>query len=74
MLTDRGMTITLGAILSIILIGVLIGLVLWLVSSFVPMEPRIKQAVLAVGVVLFVIWAILVVAGAVPAVVLRSGA
>jgi hypothetical protein len=61
----------LSAILTLILVGVVIGLVLWLVSRFVPMDARMKNAITGVAVVAYVIYAILVLLGHAPAITIR---
>lgn len=56
----------LSALLTVILVGVVIGLVLWLISSYVPIEPKMKQAITGVAVIGFVVYAILVLLGQAP--------
>ena len=49
---------TLGgmSILSLILAIVVVGVVLWLVNTFVPMEPRVKQILNVVVIIALVLW------------------
>lgn len=45
-------------LMSLILVLVVIGVVLWAINQFIPMEPRIKQIlniVVAIAVVLYVL-------------------
>ena len=47
---------TLMSIISIIIALVLVGLVLWLINSFIPMDAKIKTILNVVVVILVVIW------------------
>lgn len=49
--------------LEIILTLVVIGFILWLVTTFIPMEPRIKQILVGFIVILVVIWILSVLLG-----------
>lgn len=44
------------SILALIIAIVVVGLILWAINSFIPMEPRIKQILNIVVIVLLVIW------------------
>jgi hypothetical protein len=44
------------SLLTIIVVFVVIGAVLYLINTFVPMEPRIKTALSVIVVVLLVVW------------------
>lgn len=44
------------SILALIIAIVVVGLILWAINSFIPMEPRIKQILNIVVIVLMVIW------------------
>lgn len=44
------------SILALIIAIVVVGLILWVINSFIPMEPRIKQILNIVVIVLLVIW------------------
>jgi len=43
-------------VLQLIFILVIIGLVLWLVNTFIPMEPRIKNILNVVVIICVVLW------------------
>lgn len=43
-------------ILTIILIIVLVGVLLWALNSFVPMDPKVKSILNIVVVILLIIW------------------
>ena len=43
-------------LISIVLSLVVVGLVLWLLEKYVPMEPTIKRAIHIIVVVVVVIW------------------
>ncbi len=45
-------------IIQLILIIALIGFLLWAVTTFIPMEPRIKQILVGAVVILLVLWLI----------------
>lgn len=47
----QGMTL-----LSLIIFLVVIGLVLWLINTFIPMDPKIKSIMNVVVVIFVVIW------------------
>ncbi len=44
------------SILGLIIAIVVVGLLLWAINSFIPMEPRVKQILNIVVIVLLVIW------------------
>lgn len=44
------------SILALIIAIVVVGLILWVINSFIPMEPRTKQILNIVVIVLLVIW------------------
>ena len=44
------------SILSLIIAIVIVGLLMWAINSFIPMEARIKQILNIVVIVLLVIW------------------
>jgi len=43
-------------ILTLILVLVVIGVVLWLINTYIPMQPAIKTILNAVVVVILIIW------------------
>ena len=43
-------------IISLIVVLVVVGLLLWLVNSYIPMEGRIKQILNIVVIILVVLW------------------
>jgi hypothetical protein len=44
------------SLLALILVIVLIGVVLWLINAFIPMEPRIKMILNWVVIIFLIIW------------------
>ncbi len=44
------------SILSIFLVLIVVGVILWLVNSFIPMDSKIKSILNAVVVILVIIW------------------
>lgn len=44
--------------LEVLITGLVVGLLLWLVVSFVPMPELFKRALVGVIAVLFIIWAV----------------
>jgi hypothetical protein len=62
----------LSTLLTIVLVGVVIGLALWLVTTFLPLDPRMKNAISGIAVAVFVIWALLVLLGHAPAITIRD--
>lgn len=44
------------SILALIIAIVVVGLILWAINSFIPMEARVKQILNIVVIVLLVIW------------------
>jgi len=51
------------SLVTLIVVCVVVGLVMWLVNAYIPMEPRIKQ-VLNIAVVIFlVLWILFSVTG-----------
>lgn len=44
--------------LSVLLVGVILGLVLWAVMKYVPMQPPFPTVIVIVVAVLYVIWAL----------------
>ena len=45
-------------LLTVVLVLVLVGVLLWLVNSFIPMDPKIKQILNAVVVIAVVLWVV----------------
>jgi len=43
-------------LLTICLTIIVVGLLLWLVTKYIPMEPPIKQILVAVVVIVLVVW------------------
>lgn len=44
------------SILTILLVLVVVGVILWLVNAFIPMDSKIKSILNAVVVILVIIW------------------
>lgn len=44
------------SILAILLVLVVVGVILWLVNAFIPMDSKIKSILNAVVVILVIIW------------------
>lgn len=59
-------------LVTVLVVGVILGLILWLVQNFIPMEARLKQAMIAIVVVIFVVWALLALVGAAPLIHIRG--
>lgn len=50
-------------ILHILLVLVVVGLVLWLITTFLPIDARIKNIIVVVAIVLIVVWIIQILLG-----------
>ncbi len=46
-----------GTLLSFVLVLVILGVVLWLVNNYIPLQPPFKQIINIVVVIGFLIWA-----------------
>lgn len=46
------------SLISLILVIVVVGLILWLVNSFIPMDPKVKSILNAVVIIVLVLWLI----------------
>ena len=44
------------SVLTILLVLIVVGVLLWLVNSYLPMDPKIKGILNAVVVILVVVW------------------
>lgn len=53
-------------LISLIVVLIVIGLLLWLVNNFIPMEPSIKQILNVVVIIAVVIWLLTVFLGPLP--------
>lgn len=53
-------------LISLIILIVVIGVVLWLVNTFIPMEPRIKQILNVVVIIALVLYLLFAFVGHVP--------
>ena len=51
------------SLLTIIVVFVVVGVLLWLINAYVPMDARIKQALSIIVVVLLVLWVLMGVLG-----------
>lgn len=47
------------SLLTLIVVLVVVGLLMWLINAFIPMEPRIKQLLNVVVIVFLVVWFLL---------------
>jgi hypothetical protein len=45
-------------VIHIVIVGVVIGILLWLIQAYVPMEATLKRIVIGVGIIGYVLWAI----------------
>lgn len=45
-------------LLSLILVFVVVGLVLWLINTYVPMDPKVKTLMNVAVIIILVIWLI----------------
>lgn len=52
------------SIIGIILVIVVVGVLLWLVNSFMPMDGKVKQILNAVVIIALVIWLLYILVGA----------
>jgi hypothetical protein len=46
------------SLVNLIVVFIVVGLLLWLVNQFIPMEPRVKSIMNAVVIILLVLWVI----------------
>lgn len=53
-------------LISLIIVLIVIGLLLWLINNFIPMEPSIKQILNVVVVIAVVLWIITLFLGPLP--------
>ncbi len=53
-------------LISLIIVIIVVGVLLWLVNTFLPMEPRIKQILNAVVIILLVLWLLQLLLGPFP--------
>lgn len=44
------------SLLTIIVVFVVVGVILWLINQFIPMDARIKTALSVIVVVLLIVW------------------
>jgi len=44
------------SLISLILVLVVVGIVLWLINRFIPMQPTIKKILNAVVIILVILW------------------
>lgn len=51
---------------SLIIVIVVVGLALWAINSFIPMEPRIKSILNVVVIIVLVVWLLSLFIGYVP--------
>lgn len=51
------------SLITIIIYLMLVGLLLWVITTFVPMEPAIRNVMVAVVLVIIVLWLIQMVGG-----------
>ena len=50
-------------LLAVIIVFVVVGLLLYLINAFVPMDPRVKSALSIIVVVLLILWVVMGVLG-----------
>jgi hypothetical protein len=50
-------------LISLVVILIVIGVLLWLVNSFIPMDPKIKSILNAVVIIAVVIWLLYILMG-----------
>lgn len=53
-------------LIQLIIIIMVVGVLLWLVNTMVPMEPRVKQILNAVVIILLVLWLLQLLVGPFP--------
>ena len=44
------------SLIGLVIVLIVVGVLLWLVNSFIPMDPKIKQIINVVVVIFVVIW------------------
>ena len=53
-------------LISIVIVLIVVGVLLWLVNQYIPMDPKIKQILNAVVVIAVVLWLLYAFVGGVP--------
>jgi hypothetical protein len=53
-------------LIQLIIVIMVVGVLLWLVNTMVPMEPRVKQILNAVVIILLVLWLLQLLVGPFP--------
>ena len=53
----------LGFLITVIIVIIIVGLILWLVNSFLPIDARFKQILNVIVVVLLIIWILVKLSG-----------
>ncbi len=54
------------SLISLVIVLIVVGVLLWLVNTFIPMEGRIKQIINAVVIIAVVLWILSVFLGPLP--------
>jgi hypothetical protein len=60
-------------LIQLIIIIMVVGVLLWLVNTMVPMEPRVKQILNAVVIILLVLWLLQLLVGPFPNIRVGAG-
>jgi low temperature requirement protein LtrA len=54
------------SLISLVIVLIVVGVLLWLVNSYIPMDPKIKQIMNAVVVIAVVLWLLSLFVGPLP--------
>lgn len=54
------------SLIDLVIILIVVGVLLWLVNSFIPMDPKIKQVINVVVIIAVVLWLIQLFVGPLP--------
>ncbi len=54
------------SLISLVIVLIVVGVLLWLVNNYIPMEPAIKQILTAVVVIAVVLWVLFLFVGPLP--------
>ncbi len=54
------------SLISLVIVLIVVGVLLWLVNSMIPMDPKIKQIINVVVVIACVLWVLSIFVGPIP--------
>jgi hypothetical protein len=55
-------------LISLVVVIIVVGVLLWLVNSLIPMEPRVKQILNVVVIIVLVLWLLQLLVGPFPSI------